>query len=66
MAYTRNAEYRSTTNSKISSRGKQMIALIGAIVIGMIISGAMNALPSSKSVNLSTKATTVISPSTNN
>ena len=62
MAYTRNAEYRYTSSNKISSRRKQLIALVGSIVIGMIISAAVNALPSSKPVNLSTKATVISAP----
>ena len=65
MAYTRNAEYSYTSRNKISSRSKQFIALVGAIVIGMIVSAAVNAIPSSKPVNLSTKVT-VISPSIKN
>jgi uncharacterized membrane-anchored protein len=65
MAYTRNAEYRYTSTSRLSSRSKQLIALIGAIVIGMFVSAAVNAIPSSKPVNLSTKVT-VISPSIKN
>lgn len=65
MAYTRNAEYRSTSSNRLSSRSKQLIALVGAIVIGMIVSAAVNAIPSSKPVNLSTKVT-VISPSIKN
>jgi hypothetical protein len=59
MGYTRNVEYRYMSNKKISSRAKQAIALVGAVVIGMIISAAVNALPSSKPVNLSTKAAIV-------
>lgn len=65
MAYTRNAEYRYKPTNRLSSRSKQLIALVGAIVIGMIVSGAVNAIPSSKTVNLSTKVT-VMSPSIKN
>ena len=65
MAYTRNAEYRYTPTNRLSSRSKQFIALVGAIIIGMIVSAAVNAIPSSKPVNLSTKVT-VISPSIKN
>lgn len=64
MAYSRNAEYRYTPSARISSRGKQFLVLIGAIIIGMIISAAVNALPSSKSVNVATKVT--LEPSAKN
>jgi hypothetical protein len=48
MGYSRNVEYRSLSNTRINSRAKQFLALIVAIVIGMIISAAVNALPSAK------------------
>jgi hypothetical protein len=65
MAYTRNTDYRLMSNSRISGRAKQAIALVAAVVIGMIVSSAINALPSSNKVNLSTKAT-IITPSIRN
>lgn len=46
MAYTRNLAYKSMSNTRISSRYKQWIALIAAIIIGMIISASVNAIPS--------------------
>jgi hypothetical protein len=55
MAYTRNIEYRYMSSSRISGKAKQLLALGGAIVIGMIISAAVNALPSSKSTSVATK-----------
>lgn len=58
MAY--NMQYRYVSNSRISSRGRQMIALIGAIIVGMIISAAVNALPSSKSAKVATKLETTV------
>jgi hypothetical protein len=48
MAYTRTSFAR-VSNTRISSRYNQLIALIGAIVIGMIISSMVNAVPSAKS-----------------
>jgi hypothetical protein len=47
MAYSRTA-YKGMTNTRIGSRYNQLIALIAAIVVGMIISSAVNAVPSSK------------------
>jgi hypothetical protein len=38
----------SIANTRISSRFKQMIVLIAAIVIGMLVSASLNAIPSSK------------------
>lgn len=60
MAYTRYADFRYRPTNRVSSRSKQLIALAGAIIIGMIISGAVNAIPSSKPVNLSTKVSAPI------
>jgi hypothetical protein len=53
MAHSRNMGYMS--NTRISSRANQFVALIVAIVIGMIISAAVNALPSGKKANVATK-----------
>jgi hypothetical protein len=64
MAYTRNAQYRYMSNTRLSSKAKQMIALVGAIVIGMIVSAAVNALPSAKPVNVATKIN-IVTPSIN-
>jgi hypothetical protein len=65
MAYTRNTQYRLMNNSRITSRANQLFVLVGAIIIGMIISAAVNALPSSKPVNVATKAS-IISTSVKN
>lgn len=47
MAYSRTA-YKGMTNTRIGSRYNQLIALVAAIVVGMIISSVVNAVPSSK------------------
>jgi hypothetical protein len=52
------------SNTRLSSKAKQMIALVGAIVIGMIVSAAVNALPSAKPVNVATKVN-IVTPSIN-
>jgi hypothetical protein len=57
MAYNRNHDYSYMSNTRISSRVKQLIALVGAIIIGMIISATVNAVPSSKSHKVATKST---------
>jgi hypothetical protein len=56
MAYTRTLDYRHISNKRLASRYKQFFALIAAIVVGMIISAAVNALPSSKPQMVSGKA----------
>lgn len=56
MGYSRNATYRAMPSTRINSKAKQLYVLVAVIVIGMIISGAVNVLPSSKPVNVATKA----------
>lgn len=48
MAYQRTSSYRYVSNSSITSRYRQLLILIGAIIFGMIISATVNAIPSSK------------------
>lgn len=57
MAYTKNYSYKGISSSRIASRYNQLMALIAAIVIGMIISATVNALPSSKSTPVAAKMT---------
>ncbi|WP_331970798.1 hypothetical protein [Ohtaekwangia sp.] len=39
----KNLDFRDVTNARVSSRLKQVLVLIGAILIGMIISITVNA-----------------------
>ena len=48
MPYARHADYRYPSNNRIDSRFRQFLALIAAVVIGMIISASVNAIPSGK------------------
>lgn len=43
MPYMKNLDYRDVTNARVSSRLKQVLVLIGTILIGMIISITVNA-----------------------
>jgi len=43
MPYMKNLDFRDVTNARVSSRLKQVLVLIGAILIGMIISITVNA-----------------------
>lgn len=43
MNYTKNIDMRGIGNAKVSSRLKQLLVLLGAILIGMIISISVNA-----------------------
>lgn len=64
MAYTKTYQYKGVSSSRIASRYNQLMALIAAIFIGMIISAAVNALPSSKTNTVATKATVEIKSTT--
>jgi hypothetical protein len=46
----KNLDYREISNARISSRMKQVLVLIAVILIGMLISASVNAIPSSKSM----------------
>lgn len=48
MAYSLRSNYRPASQSRMSKRYKQALSLIAVIVIGMIISAAVNAIPSKK------------------
>lgn len=48
MPYARHADYRYPSNNRIDSRFRQFLALVAAVVIGMIISASVNAIPSGK------------------
>lgn len=50
MPYMRNADYRDIANARISSRMKQVLVLLAAILIGMLISASVNAIPGTKSL----------------
>jgi hypothetical protein len=56
MAYQRNVKRSHPAGTRISARYRQFVALIAVIVIGMIISSAVNAIPSAKSRAAATKA----------
>lgn len=48
MTYSRHSAPRYGSRGRFTSRYKQFITLIGVIIIGIIISSAMNAIPSKK------------------
>lgn len=48
MTYSRHSAPRYSSRGRFNSRYKQFITLIGVIIIGIIISSAMNAIPSKK------------------
>ena len=59
MTYKSGA-YRYSSSSKVSNRYKQFLVLIGTIIFGMIISAAVNAIPSSKTTSVAKKANPTI------
>ena len=65
MAYSRNVSYGYMPSSRVPARAKKFLVLVAAIVIGIIVSGVINALPSSKPVSVATKVN-VFSPSIKN
>jgi hypothetical protein len=58
MAYSTRLSYRPASQNRTSARSRQAFVLLAVIVIGMIISAAVNAIPSPKR----TVATQVTTP----
>jgi hypothetical protein len=48
MAYSTRLSYRPVSQNRMSTRSRQAFVLLAVIVIGMIISAAVNAIPSPK------------------
>lgn len=46
MAHINKLEYKSISNTGISSRVRQVLVLLAVILIGMLISASVNAIPS--------------------
>ena len=59
MTYSRSGAYRYSSN-KVSNRYKQFLMLIGTIIFGMIISAAINAIPSSKAQSVAKESGTSV------
>jgi hypothetical protein len=45
MSYSRNIDSRYIGNTRMSSRTKQVLVLVATIIIGMLISATLNAIP---------------------
>jgi hypothetical protein len=56
MAYSRNSNFHPIAKNRIAYRYRQAMVLIATIIFGMIISAAVNAIPSSKKTTVATKA----------
>jgi hypothetical protein len=66
MAYSRNSNYQPIAKNRIAYRYRQAMVLIATIIFGMIISAAVNAIPSSKKTTVATKASQELNVSNTN
>ncbi len=62
MTYSRHSAPRYGNRNRFTSRYKQFITLLGVIIIGIIISSAMNAIPSNKAKSVAGKSTEQLMP----
>lgn len=64
MAYSTRLSYRPVSHSRMSTRSRQAFVLIAVIVIGMIISAAVNAIPSPRRAVATQVTTTEVTTET--